>query len=119
MARASTITRLFVTEPEREPVKTDIMSDSQPDVVAAPSMLELQERSLTAPRRRFARRREGPESYTLDRSTILSMVDADVPPDRAGAFAELAQRDRLAQAMRRLAARGRAGNPPGAIAIQT
>jgi hypothetical protein len=38
-----------------------------------------------------------PEAYQLNRSTIISMVNADVPPDRAGAFAELAERERLAQ----------------------
>jgi hypothetical protein len=34
-----------------------------------------------------------PEAYQLNRSTIMSMVNADVPPDRAGVFAELAERE--------------------------
>ena len=55
-------------------------------------------------RSRFARRHAEPEA--LDAPDIMAMVDAATPPDRAGAFELLAPRERLAQAVEHLGARG-------------
>jgi hypothetical protein len=74
-------------------------------------------------RGRFVIRREQPEAtYQLDSAEILSSVsEASVPVDHSEAFAELAWRERLAQAARhrlRGGQRGSAGSAGGAISIQ-
>jgi hypothetical protein len=83
----------------------------------------IRDRELELPvRGRFIIGREQPETYTLTPAEIMSVCQPSVPVDHSEAFAELAWRERLAQAARhrlRGGQRGGAGSAGGAISIQT
>jgi hypothetical protein len=114
MASMKSIGRLYAQ------VKTDNLADLiKPDCaqVKTANFANL-ERSLPV-RSRFKVSPPEPEAYTLDRSEILSMVNANVPPDRTGAFAELAARDRAQSYLEQRVRRGDASSLLGPGAIQT
>jgi hypothetical protein len=108
MANMRTLARLHqepARQPQPEQVQTATVADSQPDVPAELTMLELAERSLPPVRRRFAVRRERPEVCRFNTPDLMSIMHPSVPMNRAEAFAELAQQERLMRMARRLAAR--------------
>jgi hypothetical protein len=104
MASALSIGRLHRAgeqdQPEHERVKLSNFDNSQVAVSAPP-----RERSMLA---RFARGREE-AAYTLDRAEVMATLQPGAPADRGAAFAELANRERLAQELRRLVAGSHTG----------
>ena len=106
------IGRLFIAEPNvpnlGNQVKSATVADSEPDV-SAPSMLDLQRAEWQQPvRGRFGR---GFEGSAVPAPDLMGTMGPDTSPDRTHAFAALAARDRAAQLLRRLAARGWQGFP--------
>ena len=107
MASASSIGRLHAPvknanlahsiKPDREPVKSETVSDSEPDLLA------LFQQSLMTP----LRRRFGSPRGALNSPAIMNSVPVGVPVDRSGAFANMAARDRAAVAMNAAAGRWR------------
>jgi hypothetical protein len=100
MAQASTIWRLHRTEPPPapppEPAKTAHCADLQPDVPAEPSLLELQERSLSTRARgrfRLSRPQASETSYRLDGPAIMAVMNGAGPLDRSRDFAALAAQE--------------------------
>jgi hypothetical protein len=87
MASADTIARLHVTQPEREQFKCPNFGHMEIDG-SAPSLLELQERSLSAPVRRRAR-----EACRFTAPDLMSSVRESAPMDRGDALRALAARD--------------------------
>jgi hypothetical protein len=119
MASMRTIGRLHQTgaqiskfrklqQPEPERMKSANSSDLQTDVSALPAP----ERAVRSRFRRFRLTSPQPEagSYSLDPSMILSSIAEATPVDRAAQFQALAERERLAEVIRRrLGARGLRG----------
>jgi hypothetical protein len=89
------------------PVKTDIMSNSQPDLLAI----------QTAAWQQPARRRFGSPRGALTAPAIQSTVHPATAVDRAGAFADLAARDRFRALVAKHVERG-AEPQPWPMAIQ-
>jgi hypothetical protein len=87
-----------------------------------PNLAELLAGRERPVRARFVLPREQPEAtYSLDAPDIMSIMQPGVPVDRAEAFADLAWRERLAQAARhrlRARQRGGAGSAAGPVSIQ-
>jgi hypothetical protein len=121
MASASTITRLHraagkqeeqiarLPKPKHQRVKSANSADLQTDVPTAPGRLA-----------RFRVGHKAPESYILGPDQILSLISADVPPERDIA-AMAGQRDlqRFARSRLRSGQRAGPGKPAaGPIAIQ-
>ncbi len=106
MASMQTISRLFATEPQTEPVKLPKLGNSQADV-PGPSMLDMQTAvwQQTRLRRHFGRM--GSETR-FSAPALMSTMPPVVPVDRGGAFGALAMRDRAARAMNAAAGRWRA-----------
>jgi hypothetical protein len=89
MAAMRSIGRLYqapAPQPEREQGKINNLLNSEPDMLLA------FQRSLAAPRRRFARRREEVgTAYGFDGpAAIMSIVHPGVPVDRSSDFQALA-----------------------------
>jgi hypothetical protein len=82
-------------QPEQARVKSANLADSQTGVPVPPP----RERQVLA---RFARGEETP--YVLDHAEVMSLLRPAAPPDRDQQFQALADRERLAQELRRLAA---------------
>jgi hypothetical protein len=121
MASAETLWRLYASGqipkisglPQTgDRAKSDNVSHLQTDVSALPSERKVRGRFVLTP----------PESsYQVTPAEIMSSVAPSVLVDRSEAFAELAWRERLAQAARhrlRGGQRGGAGSAGGGVSIQ-
>jgi hypothetical protein len=116
MAQANTIGRLHEQgklpkfgnsiKPQSEPVKTDILSDSQPDLLA------MQIAAWQYP----ARRRFGPQGRLAAPPMMNSVMPTNLPTDRAD-FAALAAQDRFRALLAKHPRRGADAQPWAAIQL--
>lgn len=100
MARAETIGRLHAVPGVAPPVKTDNLSNLEIDVSPPP-------RERQRGRFVISRRGEPQAAYRLDPAEVMSIMSAEIGPDRSEAFAQMAAHERAERLFRQYAPRVR------------